>query len=643
MNFDSLFIMLGLVLAALIALPIVALIRTARIGQLERRLAGVEAALRRVMEQQQARPTVATPPAEQTTAPTGVAPATPEPAPAADPAPAASVPDPGVLPSQRAAFEAAPPVRPAVAASPAPASARGLEELIGGRWLGWIAIGLILFAAAFFLKYAFENEWIGPLGRVMIGVLVGLVFVWAGWQRHQAGWRYFAQMLTGGGLTLIYLSAYASFGFYQLLDQTAAFAVLALIVVQGHLLALAYNSSAIAIVSQVGGFLVPILLSTGQDRYGILFSYVALLNAGVVLLSFARRWHWVGSLSFIFTHLIFWGWHESHYHPEKLAPALTFQIVVFALFLLGDVAPQLRGRAPALEQWGRLFVNPFVFFATAYALLNADYSDWMGAFALVMAVLYAVLARAGMSAEGWDRRTLLISITVALTFVTLAIPIQLESNWITLGWGVQGVVLTWLSLKMRNSNLRLFAGIVFGLALFQHLVSDTPWHYRALFTPVVNRYFLGALALVAVLAVAAHLARPVERNFAIVAVLSALALLWLAISVETYTYADALVSALPEERSWEQVRQIRWFGQSVLSVLWSVYAAALVAAGFRWKWPLLRWSGLSLFGLTLGKVILVDMSQLEQFYRIVAFLALGLLLLGVAWGYQRITRREQAG
>jgi uncharacterized membrane protein len=143
--------------------------------------------------------------------------------------------------------------------------------------------------------------------------------------------------------------------------------------------------------------------------------------------------------------------------------------------------------------------------------------------------------------------------------------------------------------------------------------------------------------------VAAHLARPVERNFAIAAVLSALALLWLAISVETYTYADALVSALPGDRPWEQVRQIRWFGQSVLSVLWSVYAAALVAAGFRWKWPVLRWSGLSLFGLTLAKVILVDMSQLEQFYRIVAFLALGLLLLGVAWGYQRITRREQAG
>ncbi len=638
MDFDSLFIMLGLVLAALIALPIIALIRTARIGQLERRLAGVEAALRRVMEQQQAPPVTAARPPEVAREP--VAPAQPiaEPPPAAEPVSAS-----GPVPSQQAVFAPAPPVRPAASSSTAPASSRGIEEIIGGRWLGWIAIGLILFAAAFFLKYAFENEWIGPLGRVMIGVLVGLVFVWAGWQRHQAGWRYFARTLTGGGLTLIYLSAYASFGFYQLLDQTTAFAVLALIVLQGYLLALAYNSSAIAVVSQVGGFLVPVLLSTGQDRYGILFSYIAVLNAGVVLLSFMRRWHWIGSLSFVFTHLLFWGWHASHYHPEKLTPALLFQIAVFALFLLGDIAPQVRGRAPTLEQWGRLFVNPFVFFATAYALLEDDYSDWMGAFALLMALLYAGLARAGMSAQGGDRRTLLISITVALTFVTLAIPIQLESNWITLGWGVQGAVLTWLSLRMRSSNLRLFAGIVFGLALFQHLANDTPWHGRLLFTPVANRYFLGALALVGLLALAAHLARPADRSFAVAALLSALALFWLAISVETYTYSDALVSALPGEREWDQVRQIRWFGQSVLSVLWSVYAAGLVAAGFRSKWSVLRWSGLSLFGLTLAKVILVDMSQLEQFYRIVAFLALGLLLLGVAWGYQRITRKEQAG
>jgi uncharacterized membrane protein len=105
----------------------------------------------------------------------------------------------------------------------------------------------------------------------------------------------------------------------------------------------------------------------------------------------------------------------------------------------------------------------------------------------------------------------------------------------------------------------------------------------------------------------------------------------------------ALPSADNPEGNWEQARQIRWFGQSVLSVVWSLYAAGLVAAGFGWKRALLRWTGLLLFGLTLLKVVTIDMAELEQIYRIVAFLALGLLLLGVAWAYQRIARRERAG
>jgi len=645
MDFDSLFILLGLLLAALIALPIIALVKTARIGQLERRLEGVEAALRRIMREVELL--------------RGAGVVLPETAPRAAPAPPAAdalapqVPtQPSPEPVAATAFsgaEAEPPTPAAQqpqAAAPA-STGRSLEEVIGERWLGWIAVGLILFAAAFFLKYAFENRWIGEVGRVMIGIIVGLLFVWAGWRRHRAGWRQFAQVLTGGGITLVYLSTYASFGFYNLINQTSAFAFLVLVVIQGHLLAVAYNSRAVALMSQIGGFLVPILLSTGQDRYGVLFSYLAVLNAGVVLLSFARRWTWIAIFSFLSTHAFFWAWHAAHYHPDKRGAALLFQGVVFALFLLADLAPQFRGRAATVEQWGRLLVNPFLFFAAAYTMLESDYPDWMGAFALAMALLYAVLARAGTTTQGWDRRSLLVTIGVALTFVTLAIPIQLESDWITLGWGVQGAVLVWLSVRMRNAKLRPFAAIVFGLALFQHLANDTPWYGRQLFTPVWNRYFMGALTLVALLALAAYLCHEYAPAFSAGLTMAALALFWFAISVETYTYSDALVAALRSadnpEGNWEQTRQIRWFGQSVLSVLWSLYAAALVAAGFRWKWALLRWTGLLLFGVTLLKVVTIDMAELEQIYRIVAFLALGLLLLGVAWAYQRIARRERAG
>jgi uncharacterized membrane protein len=76
-------------------------------------------------------------------------------------------------------------------------------------------------------------------------------------------------------------------------------------------------------------------------------------------------------------------------------------------------------------------------------------------------------------------------------------------------------------------------------------------------------------------------------------------------------------------------------------VLWSVFAGLMTAAGFRLCQRDWRVAGLVLFGMTLVKVVFFDISELEQFYRIVALLALGMVLLGVAWAYQRVLRREQ--
>ena len=107
-----------------------------------------------------------------------------------------------------------------------------IESIIGRRWLGWAAVCLILFAAAFFLKYAFDNRWIGELGRVAIGVAAGVSMTVFGFRYHQRGWRVFSQILTGGGIVLLYLSAYAAFGYYHLATQKAAFAYLAILVAE---------------------------------------------------------------------------------------------------------------------------------------------------------------------------------------------------------------------------------------------------------------------------------------------------------------------------------------------------------------------------------------------------------------------------
>lgn len=607
------------VLASIVVLPVLAWIRT---RELETRLAGVEAALSRLLRERRA---AETPPAEH-------APQQPsESLPATSSLPKGETP-PVVTPAPAAA---------AVAAPPTPSAS--LETVVGQKWLGWAAVLLIFLAAAFFLKYAFENRWIGELGRVTLGVLAGVLFTWLGLERHRRGWRYLSQILTVGGITLLYLSTYGAFGYYHLIDSRAAFVFMAILVAEACLLASVYNAPAIASMALLGGFLVPVLLSTGRDQYRVLFTYLVALDVGVLGLVITRRWRWIGSIAFAGTQLLFWLWYGEHYHPEKRAAVLAFQATVFLVFLMADLAPHLRKRAPGAEEWIRLITNAFVFYATCYSLLESDHRDWMGAFALLMAIAYAALARLELALRPAAPRMVLVTLGTALTFVTLAIPIQLESNWITIGWSVEALVLLWASFETGVPRLRELSAAVFVLALIRFLFWDAPWGSRPTFTPVLNRYFLGMLVVAVCLARAAHLCRRHLPGATLVPALVAVGVLWIGCSVETYSYFDSQASAVTHNAGYgEHARQLRWAGQMALSILWSVFAAALTASGFRLKLGALRLAGLALFGLTLVKVVFLDISELRQFYRIVALLALGLVLLWAAWTYQRVLRREQA-
>ena len=220
---------------------------------------------------------------------------------------------------------------------------------------------------------------------------------------------------------------------------------------------------------------------------------------------------------------------------------------------------------------------------------------------------------------------------------------QLESNWITIAWSVEAVALLWAGLETKARALRVFSSIVFAMAVARFLFEDTPWSSRGAFTPVFNRYFLGMLAVTAGLAAAAYLYGHARPRAALVAGLAAFAVLWIGSSVETLTYFSAQADAILSSRrpDAEAISRLRWAGQLSLSLLWSTYAGLLTASGFRARLSALRSTGLVVFGVTLTKVVSVDIPELRQFYRIVALLALGLVLLGAAWIYQRASRQER--
>ena len=528
------------------------------------------------------------------------------------------------------------PERPAVAFPRATGQTEHLESVIGRRWLGWAAVVLILFALAFFLKYAFDNRWIGELGRVTIGIAAGAGFSIAGLHYHRRGWRVFSQILAAGGIMLLYLSAYGAFGFYHLIDQKAAFPFLAVLVAEAAALAYFYNAPAIAMMALVGGFLAPILLRTDRDQYRALFSYLSALDFGAMAL--LKHWHGLSSLAYAGTQFLFWLWYDANYHPQKRTAVMVFQSAVFLIFFGAHLARQLIARHIAsIEDLGLLFANPFVFFATSYHLLDHDHHDWMGVFAIVLALVYAGAARVMLSRRPDSRVQLLLTIATALTFVTLAVPIQLRSNWITIAWAVEALLMVWVGFEVRTEKLRRLGVVVLGMSLFKMVFWDTPLQGRPLFSPVFNRYFLSSLAVVLGVFGASWLCQKFrgrgskDRTGFVIAMVGIVAL-WFVLTVETHTYFQSHRSAVREP---EAARHLWWLGRMAVSVLWSAYAAVLATIGFVRRVAEIRWVALVLFAVTILKVVFLDMAELDQFYRITAFLVLGVILLAVAWRYQK--------
>ena len=511
--------------------------------------------------------------------------------------------------------------------------------MIGQKALGWISVVLLMFAAAFFLRYAYQNQWIGPLGRVAIGVAAGAALVVAGRRYHGRGWRVFSQMLTAAGIVVLYLATFSAFGFYHLLPQQAAGVFLVIIVVLSVILAMVYNAPAIALMALIGGLLTPVLMQTERDQYQSLFAYLSVLNAGMVLLLFRRRWAAIGTVALLGTQALFWGWYDGNYHPEKLDWAIGFQAVLYLLFLGHSMGTHwLRSRNADWEQSARLLLGAAFWYAAVYVLLQEDYRVWMGSAAVGMAVVYAVLARLMLICRPTEPRALLTSLAIAVGLIALAMPIQADAAWVALGWMAVAAVLWWFGLRVEAWPLSAMAAALAACALFHVIFLDMPTGSRQPFIPVWNEFALPAIgtaacllgAVVATRRFLGRLGRP-ERVLVAAAGLAGILLVWLVLSVDCHGFFDARARAAGSDRStWLRA------GQMSLSVLWAVYATVILAIGFRARLTSLRWLAIAIYGVTVGKVFFFDMAELDEVYRILAFFILALFVGAAAWAYQRI-------
>ena len=513
----------------------------------------------------------------------------------------------------------------------------GWETFIGQKAFGWLAVMLFVFTAAFFLRYAYQNNWIGPVGRVAIGELVGVALLGLGWQYHRKSWSRFSNMLTSTGIVVLYLATYSAFGFYRLLPQQHAGVFLAVLVIESMIAAVGYRSAVVALVAVIGGLLTPVLLQTDHDSYSSFFTYLAVLNAGVVIALLMRSWSVVGSVAYLGTQWLFWLWYAGNYHPEKFAWTLGFQAVFCGSYLAHTVIGSLvHSRQADWEELARFVLNAILSFVVLRVLTREDYGVWQGSFAIGLATLYAGVARATLAWRPSDNRLLLTSLAVSVGFLAWAFPIQADARWVSLGWAAMGAALWWFGLRVSAPPLRIMAGVLGTSAVARWLLLEMPSYTRDPFVPIFNLVALPSLGVATCILASVVLADrfmkrlgSAERWLIAAGGVTGVLLLWLILSFECYGYFDAQALGSGDVEIW------KWRGQLALTVMWTAYATALLVLGFRLNRARLRWLAMALYGVSVLKLFVVDMANVQQLYRILAFFVLAVVLGLVARTYQR--------
>jgi uncharacterized membrane protein len=503
------------------------------------------------------------------------------------------------------------------------------EAVIAGRWLNYVGILALLFAVTFFLKYAFDNNWVGPRGRVGIGLLMGsALYPWSHWLLDR-GYKYFSEGIAALGAAVLYLSLWAGWHYYAIFSQSTAFALMIVVTAATMIVAVGRNSERIAFLALIGGLITPMLVSTGENHEVALFTYLTILGAGVLGIAWVRNWKSLPPAQFVATLIYFWGWYSDFYRGDELATTIVFATVFFILFAALPVVRSWReGELSGLES-GIVLVNSLAYLFALRAMLWPQ-NRW----ALTVAVL--ALAAAHLGAErllpekrgGELRVARILYAGLALTFVTLAIPIRLDGRWITIAWAFEGVVLIWSGLRVRFAAMRWVGLVMFAVVAGRLAVISIPAGDFLLNA----RFATFAIAVACVLAACyfASTAWPdlseAERTAYLVSAIGANVLALAALSLEFWD-AFGRMPSLGIDRGHAQ--------ELALSMLWLVYALGLLGAGLWKKSQAMRWQALVLLGVVIVKVFLFDLSFLEKFYRIVSFFLLGLALLLISFYYQR--------
>jgi uncharacterized membrane protein len=513
---------------------------------------------------------------------------------------------------------------------------RSLENRIGSQLFNRVGIVALLIGVAWFLKLAIDNHWIHPTPavRVIFGLLVGAAIVVWSERFRRKGYDVFSYSLKAVGMGMLYLTLWASFQLYHLLPASVALIAMIGVTAWNAFMAWTQDSELLAVYAAAGGFATPALLGSGGNHEVFIFTYLFAIDAAVLLLLAKKPWQRLLLGSLPGTAAYFTAWYVEFFRAGEAGVTGFFVVLLAAPF----IAVALIGRQR--EDFGEGLLAPlaaatFLALGLYSVLQDSGCHAWLPWVAVLLAAVYLALM--------WVRRNGVaeaVHLAIAVIFLTVAIPLKAEGQWITVGWLAEGVALIGVAAKLLGPEIQprvraLMCWLGCGALVLG--VGDSPvfWFHETASRDFWNAQFATELSAIAAVALAAWMAFTPAYEDAAPAFYTPK---WREIAAACLVGFNLLVVLTG-------VREIlTCFGRTgdaglaeaaTISAWLMVYAAAMLAVGFWRRMAFLRWQGLGLLVFTIGKVFLYDMRTLSSGYRVLSFIGLGVLLMTVSFAYQR--------
>jgi len=555
------------------------------------------------------------------------------------------------------------------------------DWLLGGNTVLRVGVVLLFLGLAFLLRYATEGMVV-PIEARYAGVAASALALLAlGWWLRQRN-RAFALMMQGTGIGVLYLTVLGAMKVHDLLDPSLGFVLLVAATAFSAMLAITQNSLALACAAALGGFAAPILSSTGQGSHITLFSYFALLNAGIFAIAWFKAWRLLNLIGFFGTFGIGLAWGLRGYTPDLFWSTEPFLVLFFLMYLAIGLlfarrtlqelpsAPQDDSRA-AMLRWSRrqgdyvdgtlLFGTPIAGFGLQYALMQTI--ELGAAFsALVLGLLYMGIARL-LAGRAPGRALLLVETCLALgvVFATLAIPLGLDAQWTTCAWAIEGAAVFWLGMRQQRLLARIFGLLLQAAAGLVFLNEMNAWYSPLLahgdfWTPMIIA-LAGLTSALLVLRIT--VSGPLRAQY-----LSQLLMLWgggwwiLSLTVAALRFSPdellstwMLLAAAASVGLWTLIAlRLRWPGLAKLTLALTPIGGVLML--FNWldnAHPFAHWAWIGWLALLAAHLIalrrLADMlpgKALSLAHILGCWLAISVLALELSWAMAQLSEHYNA-